>query len=151
MATQGGYIGRLHRVATQGGYTGWLHRVATQGGHTGWLHRVATQGSVAHCGSANITVSVQQGDPLGPFLFALVLHLVVGAIIEDTECRQLSYQARYTYLEDGSLNFLIGPFTGVRILSWYMSVSLNVSSTAQVIPPLFHQSLMFPICLILRS
>ena len=29
---------------------------------------------------------VQQGDPLGPFLFALVLHKVAGAIKEDTEC-----------------------------------------------------------------
>ena len=28
---------------------------------------------------------VQQGDPLGPFLFALVLHKVAGAIKEDTE------------------------------------------------------------------
>ena len=44
---------------------------------------------------------VQQGDPLGPFLFALVLHKVAGAIKEDTECSQLSYQA--WYLDDGIL------------------------------------------------
>ena len=29
---------------------------------------------------------VQQGDPLGPFLFALVLHKIAGAIKDDTEC-----------------------------------------------------------------
>ena len=44
---------------------------------------------------------VQQGDPLGPFLFALVLHKVAGAIKEDTECSQLLYQA--WYLDDGIL------------------------------------------------
>ena len=44
---------------------------------------------------------VQQGDPLGPFLFALVLHKVAGAIKEDTECSQLFYQA--WYLDDGIL------------------------------------------------
>ena len=36
---------------------------------------------------------VQQGDPLGPFLFALVLHKVAGAIKEDSECSQLLYLA----------------------------------------------------------
>ena len=44
---------------------------------------------------------VQQGDPLGPFLFALVLHKVAGAIKEDTECNHLLYQA--WYLDDGIL------------------------------------------------
>ena len=44
---------------------------------------------------------VLQGDPLGPFLFALVLHKVAGAIKEDTECSQLLYQA--WYLDDGIL------------------------------------------------
>ena len=34
---------------------------------------------------------VQQGDPLGPFLFSLVLHKVAGAIKKDTECNQLLY------------------------------------------------------------
>ena len=44
---------------------------------------------------------VQQGDPLGPFLFAFVLHKVAGAIKEDSECSQLLYQA--WYLDDGIL------------------------------------------------
>ena len=44
---------------------------------------------------------VQQGDPLGPFLFALVLHKVAGAIKDDTECNHLLYQA--WYLDDGIL------------------------------------------------
>ena len=38
---------------------------------------------------------------MGPFLFALVLHKVAGAIKEDTECSQLLYQA--WYLDDGIL------------------------------------------------
>ena len=44
---------------------------------------------------------VQQGDPLGPFLFSLVLHKVAGTIKVDTECNQLLYQA--WYLDDGTL------------------------------------------------
>ena len=44
---------------------------------------------------------VQQGDPLGPSLFASVLHKVAGAIIEDTECSQLLYLA--WYLDSGIL------------------------------------------------
>ena len=78
-ATQGGYTGWLHRVATQGGYTGRLHRVATQGGHTGWLHRVATQGSVAHCGSAKITVKCAAGRPTGSFSVCCGLALGCGS------------------------------------------------------------------------
>ena len=58
--------------------------------------------SVAHyMGQLTSQSGVQQGDPLGPFLFALVLHKVAGAIKEDTECSQLLYQA--WYLDDGIL------------------------------------------------
>ena len=42
---------------------------------------------------------VQQGDPLGSLLFALVLHKVISAIDTDDEC--LLYQA--WYMDDGVL------------------------------------------------
>ena len=44
---------------------------------------------------------VQQGDPLGPLLFALVLHKVISAIDADDECLNLLYQA--WYMDDGVL------------------------------------------------
>ena len=44
---------------------------------------------------------VQQGDPLGPLLFALVLHKVISAIDADDECLDLLYQA--WYMDDGVL------------------------------------------------
>ena len=44
---------------------------------------------------------VQQGDPLGHLLFALVLHKVTSAIDADDECLDLLYQA--WYMDDGVL------------------------------------------------
>ena len=44
---------------------------------------------------------VQQGDPLGPLFFALVLHQIVSSIDADDECLHLLYQA--WYLDDGVL------------------------------------------------
>ena len=44
---------------------------------------------------------VQQGDPLGPLLFALVLHKVISAIDADDECLNLLYQA--WHMDDGVL------------------------------------------------
>ena len=46
-------------------------------------------------------MGVQQGDPLGPFLFALVLQQIVNMIYTDEECADLSHNA--WYLDDGSL------------------------------------------------
>ena len=46
-------------------------------------------------------VEVQQGDPLDPFLFALVLQRIVNVIYTDEECVDLSHNA--WYLDDGSL------------------------------------------------
>ena len=42
---------------------------------------------------------VQQGDPLGPLLFCLVLHKVVTAIAADSICSQLSFHS--CYMDDG--------------------------------------------------
>ena len=44
---------------------------------------------------------VQQGDPLGPMLFALVLHKLVTSIDADDDCLQLLLEA--WYLDDGVL------------------------------------------------
>ena len=46
-------------------------------------------------------VGVQQGDPLGPFLFALVLQRIVNMICTDEGCADVSHNA--WYLDDGSL------------------------------------------------
>ena len=64
---------------------------------------------------------VQQGDPLGPFLFALVLHKVAGAIKEGS---QLLYQA--LYLDDGILAGNKSSICRSPLLAC-MSTSLNVS------------------------
>ena len=46
-----------------------------------------------------ISIGVQQGDPLGPLLFCLVLHKVVTAIAADSICSQLSLHS--WYMDDG--------------------------------------------------
>ncbi|KAL5474501.1 hypothetical protein EMCRGX_G026456 [Ephydatia muelleri] len=48
---------------------------------------------------------VQQGDPLGPMLFALVLQKLISTIDADGECLQLLLQA--WYLDDGVLQFSV--------------------------------------------
>ena len=42
---------------------------------------------------------VQQGDPLGPLLFSLVLHKIASAVDSDNECLNLLFQA--WFLDDG--------------------------------------------------
>eukprot|EP00731_Ephydatia_muelleri_P033046 Em0025g2a len=42
-----------------------------------------------------------KGDPLGPLLFALVLHKLISSVDADDECMDLLYQA--WYLDDGAL------------------------------------------------
>ena len=69
---------------------------------------------------------VQQGDPLGPLLFCLVLHKVVNAIAADSICSQLSFHS--WYMDDGviagpkqaalqalSINKQLGPPLGLFI------------------------------------
>ena len=60
---------------------------------------------------ANLTSQsgVQQGDPLGPLLFSLILNVVVKAIATHPECGDLLYHV--WYLHDG---VLVGPSSHVR-------------------------------------
>ena len=44
-------------------------------------------------GQLSSEAGVQQGDPLGPLFFALVLYKVVSAIDADDECLDLLFQA----------------------------------------------------------
>ena len=50
---------------------------------------------------AHSKTGVQQGDPLGPLFFDLVLQRIVSAIDADDECQDLLYQAWYH--DDGVL------------------------------------------------
>ena len=52
-------------------------------------------------GQISSQTGVQQGDPLGPMLFALVLHKLVTSIDVDDDCLQLLLEA--WYLDDGVL------------------------------------------------
>ena len=52
-------------------------------------------------GTISSQSGVQQGDPLGPMLFALVLHKLVSSIEADDDCINLSFNA--WYLDDGIL------------------------------------------------
>ncbi|KAL5499769.1 hypothetical protein EMCRGX_G011229 [Ephydatia muelleri] len=52
-------------------------------------------------GTISSASGVQQGDPLGPLLFALVLQSVLRQLAADPQCQQLLFNA--WYLDDGAL------------------------------------------------
>ena len=60
-------------------------------------------------GTLTSEAGVQQGDPLGPFYFALVLHHLVLSISKDESCQDLLFNA--WYLDDG---VVAGPSTSVQ-------------------------------------
>eukprot|EP00731_Ephydatia_muelleri_P010164 Em0005g750a len=62
------------------------------GSHTSLWHTM---------GQISSQSGVQQGDPLGPMLFALVLHKLITSIDADDDCLQLLLEA--WYLDDGVL------------------------------------------------
>ena len=53
-------------------------------------------------------LGVQQGDPLGPLLFSLVLNILVSAISTRDDCAGLNFHA--WYMDDGAL---AGPMSSV--------------------------------------
>ena len=64
------------------------------------------------CGATTLTSEcwVQQGDPLGPLLFCLVLKILVNDICSDPNCANLSFQG-WWYLDDG---VVAGPSLAVQ-------------------------------------
>eukprot|EP00731_Ephydatia_muelleri_P036507 Em0267g5a len=60
-------------------------------------------------GTLTSEAGVQQGDPLGPFYFALVLHHLVLSISKDDSCQDLLFNA--WYLDDW---VVAGPYTSVQ-------------------------------------
>ena len=50
-------------------------------------------------GTISSEIGVQQGDPLGPLLFCLVLQQVVSAIMENADCASLLFHK--WYINDG--------------------------------------------------
>ena len=84
---------------------------------------------------------VQQGDPLGPLLFALVLQKLISNVEADEECVDLLYQA--WYLDDGALaGNRPAVLRAVHIIERWdllwacISVLPNVSSSAAKAAPL---------------
>ena len=59
-------------------------------------------------GTLTSEAGVQQGDPLGPFYFALVLHHLILIIAKDDSCQDLLFNA--WYLDDG---VVAGPSSSV--------------------------------------
>lgn len=60
-------------------------------------------------GTISSEAGVQQGDPLGPLLFCLMLQKVVSAIAVDSVCSELLFHGRY--LDDG---VIAGPRSAVE-------------------------------------
>ncbi|KAL5478022.1 hypothetical protein EMCRGX_G024897 [Ephydatia muelleri] len=58
-------------------------------------------GVACRAGQISSESGVQQGDPLGPLLFALVLQKLISSVDADDECMDLLCQA--WYLDDGAL------------------------------------------------
>ena len=60
-------------------------------------------------GTLTLETGVQQGNPLGPFYFALVMHHLVLTIAKDDSCQDLLFNA--WYLDDG---VVAGPSSSVQ-------------------------------------
>eukprot|EP00731_Ephydatia_muelleri_P022329 Em0014g920a len=85
---------------------------------------------------------VQQGDPLGPLFFSLVLHKVIAAIDVDDDCLRLILQA--WYLDDGVLagpkQAVLSALSIIEDLGHYWafsSICPNANSSPIVIFPCF--------------
>ena len=83
-------------------YTSQNSTLGFCGQHPILLHPMGTLTS--ECG-------VQQGDPLGPLLFCLVLNILVKDICSDPNCANLSLSFHSWYLDDG---VVAGPSLAVQ-------------------------------------
>ncbi|KAL5479135.1 hypothetical protein EMCRGX_G022619 [Ephydatia muelleri] len=64
-------------------------------------------------GTISSEIGVQQGDPLGPLLFCLVLQQITSAIAEDVDCESLLFH--HWYIDDG---VVAGPVAAIaRVLA----------------------------------
>ncbi|KAL5474616.1 hypothetical protein EMCRGX_G026588 [Ephydatia muelleri] len=64
-------------------------------------------------GTISSEIGVQQGDPLGPLLFCLVLQQIISAIVEDVDCESLLFH--HWYIDDG---VVAGPVAAIaRVLA----------------------------------
>ena len=64
-------------------------------------------------GTISSEIGVQQGDPLGPLLFCLVLQQIISAIAEDVDCESLLFH--HWYIDDG---VVAGPIAAIaRVLA----------------------------------
>ena len=80
---------------------------------------------------------VQQGDPLGPMLFALVLQKLISTIDADDECLQLLLQA--WYLDDGVLagkrSAVLHALNLIEELGPHIGLVINFSKCKVFSPP----------------
>ena len=78
-------------------------------------------------GTISSEIGVQQGDPLGPLLFCLVLQQIILAIAEDVDCESLLFH--HWYIDDG---VVAGPVAAIaRVLAIIQEsgppLSLNIN------------------------
>ncbi|KAL5482161.1 hypothetical protein EMCRGX_G022455 [Ephydatia muelleri] len=76
-------------------------------------------------GNLTSECGVQQGDPLGPLLFSLVLNILVAEIASDAGCAHLLYRA--WYMDDGVVPISCG--------TWMMSGFCKLAHLARATPP----------------
>ena len=65
-------------------------------------------------GTISSEIGVQQGDPLCPLLFCLVLQQIISAIAEDVDCESLLFH--HWYIDDG---VVAGP---VAAITWVLAI-----------------------------
>ena len=70
-------------------------------------------------GTISSEIGVQQGDPLNPMNFCLLLHNIVSAIATEEGCSSLLFHAWYQ--DDG---VVAGHKHGTRMMVWLLVISM---------------------------